>query len=155
MYFKDACLTRVPSPRGRAFQYIIAIEGIGPVPLIYVEDYSSLVFGSVGRVDFYGAFFHFREFLPTPVLRLFNVLESLYMSLDSSIRCTRIDVALDFSCALPQNIHDYILPDANSKRGLRVFYDSTRKINSASYLSKKNSGYGVRVYNKLLDISQK
>lgn len=155
IFFTSAVLSRVPSPRGRAFQYIITIEWIWPVPLLFIEMYSNWLKNSYGRIDFYGSFFHFFRFLPDRIQFLYNRLNDSYIDPSSSISCTRVDIALDFSCSFPKDVQKWIKPSKNSLRTAKCYNWIDDKFNSISYLTKKNSGYGVRMYNKTIDIQQK
>lgn len=150
----EALLVRTPTPRGRAYQYIISIEGIWPVPLAYIESYENQTISeSVGRIDFYGAFFHFKDFIPTNLSKLYNELNNSQIS---AIRCTRHDVALDFNMSLPINSHKWILKGKNAKKTPHYYNCNEQWIfQSFSYLTKRNSGYWLRVYNKLLDTKDK
>lgn len=152
LYVHSGALTRVPSPRGFAYIYTLAFEGVGPVPVCFFEIYKNSFGGSVGRVDLYGSFFHFESFLP---MELQHLKADLYEQWDKwYIRCTRQDVALDFEMSFPQNICDIITPSRHAKRWVST-YNNNWVLNSASYLTRKNSWYWVRVYNKILDIQQK
>lgn len=152
-YFDYWTLSRVPSPRWKAFIFFINLVWFPPIPIIYIEEYSNWFKNSVGRVDFYGAFFHFYNTIKDlPICSFFLELEEL--SLDNTIRCTRTDIAFDFSIPFPHDWVDYILPSDNSQRSVYAYYYKN-KLNSVSYLTKKNSWYGVRMYNKNLDITQK
>lgn len=150
-----AVLVRVPSPRWRAFQYIISIEGIGPIPLLYIEQYSDGLKNSVGRVDFYGAFFHFRSYISDRIRKFFSILEFQTLNSFSGVRCTRIDVALDFSVPFPLEVQKWIVPSKNSLRSAKCYNWIDDRFHSISYLTKKNSWYGVRMYDKIIDINQK
>lgn len=152
LYVHTGALTRVSSPRGFAYIYTLAFEGIGAVPICFFEIYKNPFGGSVGRIDLYGSFFHFESFLPMELRHLKEDLLSEWSR--DHIRCTRTDVALDFEMPYPQNICDIITPSRHAKRWVNTYNDNG-VLNSASYLTRKNSWYGVRVYNKILDIKQK
>ena len=163
LWFSNAVLTRIPSPRWRAFQYIISIEGVWPVPLLYIESYSNWLKGSVWRIDFYWSYFHFADYIPESITRLYNFLDSKYLDSVSWIRCTRVDVALDFTFPFPDMAQSWITPSENArkknwnwkKRTVNWYNPINNQFQSVSFLSKHNSWYWIRIYNKIEDIQWK
>ena len=158
---------RIGSPRGVAHQIVISFENIGPVPIAFIEQYGKGqgLNNAVARIDFYGAFFHFYDWIPHRYQALY--LELMYQAelhtseIDGkkvnvkgdTVRVTRVDIAFDFAQPFPQNGGKWITPCANSKRDVELFRHRG-KFNSYGYLSNKNSWYGVRMYNKLIDIDK-
>ena len=147
-YNSTGCLiSRQKSPRWDSYQLIVWIEGVWPVPIIYFEIYRPdlAMWDSVGRFDFYGAFFHFRD--------QFDVIFSdMYDSMIAEIRSTRVDVAFDFNLPVIPSMIKWIKPSRNSKRHVRQFHDwKDNGMSGLSYLTNKNSWYGVRFYDKSLD----
>jgi len=160
LYLHEGSLHSVGSNRWRAFIYSVAYEWIWPVPLIYIELYNEKSkLPSVGRLDFYGSFFHFFDNVPDFLLDLYNFLDTNAFLASSFIRCTRTDIAFDFIVPFPADWLYYYKPSKNAKkRKVNPYYDYTTwepVLNSTSYLTKKNSWYGVRMYNKILDIRDK
>jgi len=151
-YNSEALITRVASPRGTAYQVVIAFENIGPVPIIYFEFYKEWLGmkNTVGRIDFYGSFFHFNNYIDDRYRELYRKLHEGLKTGDS--RSTRVDVAFDFIFPFPQDT-SWIVPSKNSDREVS-FYKHGWKINSIAYLSGKNSGYGVRLYNKNISVEK-
>jgi len=156
IYDWNIAFLRVKSPRGIAHQIIATAEEVGAIPIAYVEVYGVWqgLRGSVGRVDFYGAFFHFLDDLPQRYKNLYNHLMELSKKWDKKVWVTRVDVAMDFDYPFPQNGHLWIDPAKTSKRNVEVRYHH-KLVNSVAYLAEKNSGYWVRIYNKALQVDQK
>lgn len=151
-YQNNALISRVASPRGTAYQVIIAFENIWPVPIIYFEFYKEWLWmkDTVWRIDFYGSFFHFEDYIDDKYKELYKKLHSGLKNKDS--RSTRVDVAFDFTFPFPQDT-SWIVPSKNSDREVS-FYKHENKINSIAYLSWKNSWYGVRIYNKNISVAK-
>ena len=145
-YDQWALISRTRSPRGIAYQVIVTFENIWAVPIIYFEIYKDWLGmkNSVGRFDFYGAFFHFREYIE-------KRFQNLYTDLEKNVRSTRVDVAFDFASPFPQDAMKWIHPSENSTRNIRAWYTKDL-LSSVSYLSEKNSGYWVRIYEKNIDL---
>jgi len=158
-FFRDAVFLRVRSNLWMAFQYVVTIVGVGTVPICRVEIYSQGLKDSCGRIDFYGAFFHFREYLWDRVVQLYSFLDEEYQKKDSFVRCTRMDVAIDIRIPFPKNVFEFITPAPRDKVKARKTIKAYNYIDwvphSVSYLPKKNSWYGVRIYDKILDIKDK
>lgn len=158
-YLHSGSLMCVNGKQGRAYIYSVAYEGIGPVPLCYIEIYSEKSkLPAAGRIDFYGSFFHFFDNVPPFLLDLYKYLDTIYQT-KYSITCTRTDIAFDFILPFPKDWLHYYHPSKNAKkRKVNPYYDYTTGsplLNSTSYLTKKNSWYGVRMYNKILDVRDK
>lgn len=149
----EVLYTRVHSPRGIAHKIVMNVVWLGPIPIAYVEVYAQWQWlrGSVGRIDFYGAFFHFKDSVPERYIRLYNELMRLAEK-TSKVRITRVDIAMDFAYDFPQNGWSWIVPSGNSSRQVSC-YKHQGLWNSYWYLSGKNSGYWVRIYDKLIDIA--
>lgn len=152
VYDWDVALLRVHSPRGKAHQVIISVEGIWPVPIAYIEVYSAgqWLKGSVARIDFYGAFFHFHDCIPTSFHEMYSNLMKIAVDSPSNVRKTRVDIAIDFDFEFPQNGHKWIIPSENSKRNVEV-HKHRWLWNSFAYLAEKNTSYWVRIYNKIVE----
>ena len=147
---------KVYSPRWIAHQIIAVAEWVWPIPFAYIEMYWKWqgLKWSVGRIDFYWAFFHFFEDVPVRYRNLYNKLQTLSRNDDKKVGVTRVDIAFDFfDFEYPQNSHLWINPAKQSKRSVEVRYHD-KKINSTSYLAEKNSWYWVRIYNKSLQVMQ-
>jgi len=158
-FFRDAVFLRVHSNLGLAFQYVVSIVGIWTVPICMVTVYSSWLKDSVGRIDFYGAFFHFREYLSDRISKLYDYLDSEYIKPNSFVRCTRIDCAIDIAVPFPVDASSFFVPASRDKvkrkKVVKCYNPVDNVFQSVSYLPKKNSGYGVRMYNKIMDIKDK
>lgn len=143
-------ISRQRSPRWDSYQLIVWIEWVWPVPIIYFEIYKpDLAMGdSVGRFDFYGAFFHFRDQFDT-------LLSDMYESMSIEVKSTRCDVAFDFEMPIIPSMVKWIKPSRNSKRHITPYINSEWNISWLSYLTTKNSGYWVRFYDKRLDTASK
>lgn len=143
-------ISRQKSPRGDSYQLIVWIEGIWPVPIVYFEIYKpELAMGdSVGRFDYYGAFFHFRD-------QFDPMLSDMYDSMSQEIKSTRCDVAFDFEIPIIPSMVKWVKPSRNSKRSIASYYNQKWDISGLSYLTNKNSGYWVRFYDKNLDTANK
>ena len=148
----EVSFLRVSSPRWIAHQVIVAFIGIWPVAICYIEQYWNWqgLQWSKWRIDFYGAFFHFMDFIPDRYIRMYKKLCDL-AELKKWVNVTRIDIACDFDFEFPQSGDNWIRPCKNSKRDVYM-YKTDGKKNSFWYLSSKNSWYGVRIYNKKVDI---
>ena len=148
---EQVLLERIYSPRWVAYNIIVSIENCWPVAFAYYEVYWKWQWlqGSLWRIDFKGWFFHFFEFMPEKYRKLYRDL--LKAEDERDIRSTRKDIAFDIEIAFPQKC--WITPAKNSKRGIKK-YDYKWLYNSYGYLSPKNTGYGVRIYNKVVDIEQ-
>lgn len=155
VYDGEVAYMRVNSPRGVAHKVVLAIENVGPTPFCYIEVYGQWqwLHWSVAKIDFYGAFFHFIENIPKRYLQLYSYLRDLAIEQPAVCRVTRVDIALDFEADFPQNWWSWIKPCKLSKRDVSA-YRHHGKYNSYWYLSNKNSWYGVRMYNKLVDITK-
>lgn len=161
-YIGGVSIQRVYSSRGVAFIYSQAIHypweehTAKPVPFMFVEVYDpgQSLRGSIGRVDFYGAYFHFEEHIDAKFRECYSELLELSENQKNRVRRTRLDIAVDVGCEFPQNGGKWITPSANAKRGKKC-YSTEWKWNSYSYLSQKNTGYWVRMYNKIIDTISK
>lgn len=144
---------RVSSNNGIAHQVLVNIVNVWPVPIIQVEEHAPWrgLRWSVWRVDFYGAFFHFMDYIPKRYVREYEKLTELHKNEPENLRTTRKDVSLDFIFDFPQKGNNWIKPSPNSMRDV-ISYKHEWKYNSFGYLSNKNSGYGVRIYNKRVDV---
>jgi len=153
-YDKEVAFIRIPCPRWIAHKIVFNVENIWPVPFAYIEVYwlGQWLQWSVAKIDFYGAFFHFFEFIPSRYMNLYDYLMEESKK-QHYVRVTRIDIAMDFKMPFPQNFHNWIKPSENSKRDVDI-YKHKWKFNSAWYLSNKNSWYWVRWYNKVIDINK-
>lgn len=162
-YIWDVCCERVYSSRGVAYKFAQAINypwehsTAKPVPFMFVEIYDQWqsLRGSIGRVDFYGAYFHFEDWIQEDFRKCFTELQALANKHDNiDVRRTRCDIAVDIAYEFPQNHGKWIVPSGNSRRSVSC-YKTEWLWNSYGYLSKKNTGYGVRMYNKKVDITAK
>ena len=153
-YDGEVSYMRIHSPRWIAHKVVLSIENVWPVPFAYIEVYGVWqgLAWSVAKIDFYGAFFHFIDVIPRRYLHMYRYLQDLSEE-KNLVRVTRIDVAMDFLYDFPQNAWDWIVPSENSEREVSA-YKHKRKYNSYGYLSKNNSGYGVRMYNKSVEVKK-
>jgi hypothetical protein len=154
-YEWEVAYIRVYTPRWVAHKVVVTMENVWPIPICFVEVYAQWqgLRWSVARIDFYGAFFHFKDFLPVRYIAMYNHLMDLSETCPEKVRITRIDVAFDFSDDFPQNGGKWITPSKNSWREVSCYRHKT-KWNSYWYTSPKNSGYWVRMYDKLVDIAK-
>jgi len=153
-YEGEVVLKRIQSPRGIAHAILLPIIGGKPISFGFVEVYAKWqgLKGSVGRIDFKWSFFHFYEQIP---LKWREIYEKLVLLAKEGIevRETRKDICFDFTFPFPQNGESWIFPSKNSKREVEC-YRHEWKWNSFWYLAEKNSAYGVRMYNKIVDIKK-
>lgn len=154
VYDGDLAVHRVRSPNGVAHNVIMSIEGGKPIAPIFIEIYHNGkgLKGSVWRVDFKWSFFHFYEQIPDRWKAIYIELKKLSIEW-VKVRKTRSDIAFDFAFPFPQNGENWIQPDKNSKREVQC-YRHEGLWNSFWYLAEKNSAYGVRIYNKKIDIAK-
>lgn len=154
-YDGEVAFVRVWSPRWVAHKVVMSVENIWPVPFCYVEIYwlGQGLKWSIAKIDFYGAFFHFIDIVPKRYLDLYTYLQDLSIQETQKVKVTRIDVAIDVARAFPQNQGNWIKPCENSKREVQM-YKHKGLFNSYWYLSDKNRWYGVRLYNKIVDIEK-
>jgi len=147
---------RVNSPRGIAHQVIASFEEVWSVPFAYIEIYSQGqgLKWAVARIDFYGAFFHFFDDLPVRYKNLYKHLMELSKKWDKKVWCTRVDIAIDFDYLFPQNWHMWFEPAKHSQREVEM-YKHQGLFNSFWYLAEKNSWYGVRMYDKNVQVKKK
>ncbi len=158
-FFRDAVFVRVPSNLWLAFQYVVSIVWVWTVQLVRVEIYKQSLSWCVGRIDFPWAFFHFREYTTDRINQLYDFCENKYLLESSWIRCTRVDVALDFHTPFPKSPFSFLKPAKRDKvkarKTIKAYNPIQWNFQSVSYLPKKNTWYGVRMYNKSLDIKDK
>lgn len=152
-YDWDVAYLRIKSPRGKAHQVLLPVIGAKPVPFLYVEEYGigQWLKWSVARIDFYGAFFQFYDDLPQRYKNLYESIKAMAKNTDKKVWCTRIDIAVDCEYEFPQKWHKWIKPCLNSDRQVAMWKHHWL-FNSYAYLSSKNSGYGVRIYNKTVEV---
>jgi len=143
---------RVKSPRGRAQQVVATFEEVGAVPFCYYEEYGVWqgLKWSVARIDFYGAFFHFKDDLPIQYRKLYDYLMEQSKKNPWKVRVTRVDIAFDFDYQFPQKWHNWINPAKHSQREVEM-YKHQWLYNSYGYLAEKNTGYWVRIYDKTVE----
>jgi len=149
---------RIRSPHWIAHNVSFAFEwddGIPiSVPVVHIEvagKWQGLK-ESVGRVDFYGAYFQFRHLVPNILKWMYETLESLSKE-GVDVNCTRVDVCVDIQTKFPQGGYNLITPSKNTKRKVQSFRDpKTNKWEGFSFDAKKNSAYGIRIYDKAIDI---
>lgn len=153
-YDGEITFLRVRSPRGVAHQVLISLVGIGPVPIMYIEEYwvGQGLAWSIARVDFYGGYFHFRNSVPERIHNVYKKLDELGTE-NIDVRVTRIDIAMDFDFLFPKKGGSWIVPCANSNRSI-VSYTTMWLYNSFGYLTNKNSWYWIRIYNKKLEVEK-
>lgn len=147
---------RVNSPRGVAHQVVASFEEVWPVPFAYIEIYwlGQWLRWAVARIDFYGAFFHFFDDLPQRYKNLYEHLIELSKNEDKKVWCTRIDIAIDFNYAFPQKWSKWFHPAKNSQREVSS-WEHHWLLNSVAYLAEKNTWYGVRMYDKNVQVRKK
>ena len=152
IYEGEVAMQRIRSPRWVAHNILLSIIGGKPIGFAYIEIYWPWqgLRGSVGRVDFKGSFFHFFDQIPE---RWKNVYKALIAEEGKRVRTTRKDVAFDFAFDFPQGGDKWICPSKNSKRSVEC-YKHNGLFNSFWYLAEKNTNYGIRIYNKIIDIEK-
>lgn len=153
LYEWEIALKRVYSPRWIAHNVLLSIVWWKPIWFAYIEIYWlwQWLKGSVWRIDFKGSFFHFYEQIPQRWKDIYAFLSKEKEWKSWSVRETRKDIAFDFLFPFPQSGDKWIVPSWNSKRNVEC-YKHQGKYNSFWYLAEKNTNYGVRIYNKLVDI---
>jgi len=156
-YDRSIAYLRIKSPRGVAHQIIAWFEEVWPVPFAYIEIYwhGQGLKWSVARIDFYGAFFHFFDDLPSRYQQMYKHLLELSKWANKKVWVTRTDIAIDFyGYPFPQKWHLWINPAKNSEREIES-YKHQWLWNSFGYLAEKNSWYWVRLYNKTVQVKKK
>lgn len=88
---------------------------------VEVYDPGQSLRGSIGRVDFYGAYFHFEEHIDAKFRECYSELLELSENQKNRVRRTRLDIAVDVGCEFPQNGGKWITPSANAKRGKKCY----------------------------------
>lgn len=149
---------RIHSPNGIAHNVSFAFEWEDwipvSIPVVHIEVAWRWQWlkDSVGRVDFYGAYFQFRHLVPDILKWMYDQLEKLSKEW-IRVNCTRIDVCVDIHAKFPQCGYNLITPSKNTKRKVQSFRDpKTNKWEGFSFDAKKNSAYGIRIYDKAIDI---
>lgn len=157
-----------------AYVYLYKIDWIGTYSLFSIEEFNYQTMRltwSSWRIEFTGVYFHFEYDLPIDVQNLYFDLYENSLIEYSWVVSTRVDVAVDCAVEVPFMMA-FVKKHKNSKKALRcynwVFDESTERMikkeqdwykhwnfQSYAYLPTKWKGYGIRVYNKHLDIAEK
>jgi len=156
VYDWQVAYQRIKSPRWIAHQAIIVIEWVWPVPIMMLEVYGKgqWLQGAIARVDFYGWYFRFKNIVPERFLKIEKMLMDVARDKirNHLVRQTRIDIAFDFNFSFPQGWWKWITPSKLSKRDLRDHRNpKTKRYSGFSCLADKNSWYGIRIYDKLVE----
>ncbi len=152
IYDWEVAMQRIHSPRWIAHNILLSMVGWKPIWFAYMEVYWPWqgLRGSVGRIDFKWSFFHFYDQIPERWKQVYNALIEQEGKI---VRTTRKDVAFDFAYEFPQWGDKWINPAKNSKRSVEC-YKHNGLFNSYGYLAEKNTNYGIRIYNKIIDIEK-
>lgn len=151
---------RIRSPNWVAHNISFAFEGTDGVPVsipvVHVEVYRKWQWlkWSVARVDFYWAYFHFCHVVPEILRWMYSTLSTIAEnSGGDEVNVTRLDICVDIACKFPQQGYKLITPSKNTKRKVKSFMDpATNRWEGFSFDAQKNTNYGVRIYDKVVDI---
>ena len=146
-----------------------------PIPVINIEVYNQdkvQLLKTEWKIVFYGAYFVFREIISDEapeIIRFHNMVElgsivsvnkrdSKNLQEKPLFKRTRVDIATDVAIPVSKKwLTKYIQPHKNSKHAIRHYnYDPITEIfQSVAYIPRLTQWMGIRVYNKIQDISNK